>query len=194
MECVYRPPDGSVSLFIKSIKKILFNATKENKNIFLVGDMNIDALTYNKFKNTKNFFDDLLEKNIFPSIHKPTRVTRNSYSIIDNIFSNNLANGDFEADIFKTGISDHFPTYLIVRNICNIKKRSTYTTISKRNLSKTNLDSLKDAYNDTSWDDVLNSTNTNTSFSYFSKKIQNIFDKVCPLSEVKVKPKELQNP
>ena len=193
VSCVYRPPDGSILSFIKSIKKTLFNATKENKNIFLAGDVNIDALTYNKFKNTKTFYDDLLEKNIFPSIHKPTRVTRNSYSIIDNIFSNNLSNGDFEAGIFKTDISDHFPTFLIVRNICNIKKSSTSAKVFKRNLTKTNLDSLKNAYNDTSWNDVLSSTSTNTSFSYFSKKIQNIFDKVCPLSEVKVKPKELQN-
>ena len=119
LSCVYRPPDGSILSFIKTLKKTVYDLTKDNKNIVLAGDTNIDSLNYNKFNNTKIFFDELIIKNIFPSIHKPTRVTRKSFSIIDNIFSNNLLNNYFNAGIFKTDISDHFPTFLIIHNFVN---------------------------------------------------------------------------
>ena len=39
--CVYRPPDGSVPSFIKSIKTLI-SATRTDKNMFLAGDFNID--------------------------------------------------------------------------------------------------------------------------------------------------------
>ena len=170
----------------------MISATQADKNIFLAGDFNIDILNYDKFNNTRKFFDDLLKKNLFPSIHKPTRVTQTSYSGIDNIFCNNLFGGYFEAGIFKTDISDHFPTFLIARDLCKIEK--TTSTIFIRDLSKTKLDSLTKAYEETSWDEVLSCNDANVAFSFFSNKIQNIFDNVCHLSEKKVKPKELENP
>ena len=50
----------------------------------------------------------LLKNDILPSIRKPTRVTRTSHSIIDNIFSNNIINYGFESGIIKSDRSDHF--------------------------------------------------------------------------------------
>ena len=78
----------------------------------------------------------------------------------------------------------------------NQKTRSaTTTTLFKSNLTKPNLDSLKVAFEKTSWDHILNSTDTNIAFSLFSNEIENKFNSICPNSEVKFKPKELlQNP
>ena len=193
ISCIYRPPDGKIWPFVKGLKKHLSVASVLNKNIFLVGDYNIDALNYNKFSKTKTFFDMLIEKNIFPSISKPTRVTRTSNSIIDNIFCNNLINRDFKSGIFKEDFSDHFPTFLVIRNF-SVTKDNQQTAIFKRNLSKTALDNFKSKLNLASWHEVLNSENANTAFSIFSNIINQIFDETCPVTEVKLKPKELLNP
>ena len=193
--CVYRPPDGNISSFEKSLIKVIFNANKEKKNVFIAGDFNIDALKYNKFKSTKQFFDTMFEKGLFPCIHKPTRITKKSQTIIDNIFSN-ILNNDFECGIFKTDISDHFPNFLIVRDIRSINsERSIKRSIYKRDLSKQKIESFRKALEETSWNDVtIFNQNTNAAYDIFSEKIQDTFDTFCPIKEVKLKPKEILNP
>ena len=192
--CIYRPPDGSIIPFIRALKSNYFDAVKKDKNVFIAGDFNIDALKYNKFKTTKSFFDDLLEKNIYPAIHRPTRVTQNSFSIIDNIFSNTLINDSFKAGIIKTDISDHFPTFLICNNAFNLSRNLIPKTVLKRKLTKVSLDRFKYALESTSWDCVLNINDTNIAYTLFSEKIKNVFDTSCPISKVKIKQKQLINP
>ena len=191
--CIYRPPDGSITLFTKSIIKILNSALKNDRFIFIAGDMNIDLLNYNRFNNTHKFFDELIQKNIFPSIHKPTRVTRNHFSIIDNIFTNTITNRKFEAGIFKTDISDHFPTFLLIRDLPK-ENMNAKETIFRRDLTKRNLDILKEQCKNTNWENIINSSDTNDAFNNFSDKIAELFEETCPFKEKRVKIKELINP
>nr|XP_047142839.1 uncharacterized protein LOC124817087 [Hydra vulgaris] len=52
-------------------------------------------------------------------INKPTRVTKTTASIIDNIITNNYTSVEWQSGIIKTDITDHFPVFLsiIVRYI-----------------------------------------------------------------------------
>ena len=194
ISCVYRPPDGNVRSFIKLLKNNIFYPVSNDKNVFIVGDFNIDALNYNKYKNTKTFFDSLLEKNIYPSIHKPTRVTSNSYSIIDNIFSNTLTGTNFEAGIIKNDLTDHFPTFLISKDTCSPNRNTSPKILYKRKLTKANLDSFKNKLINTSWNQVLNINDTNEAYTFFSNIIEKSFNETCPIAEFKVKMKEFNNP
>ena len=49
----------------------------------------------------------------YPMINKPTRVTSNSASLIDNIFINRTHNKNHTSGILYTDISDHFPIFII---------------------------------------------------------------------------------
>ena len=45
-----------------------------------------------------------------PTINKPTRVTKHTTTVIDNIVTKYILNSDFKSVIVKTNLSDHFPT------------------------------------------------------------------------------------
>ena len=61
--------------------------SKEKKNVFLLGDFNVDLLKYDKHPGTNEFIDSRSSYMYLPYILHPTRVTGHSQTIIDNIFS-----------------------------------------------------------------------------------------------------------
>ena len=67
----------------------MFNTCK-NKKVYLCGDFNVDLLKYSCHDTTSNFIDQLYSYGLHPLIIKPTRITKESATIIDNIFTNEL--------------------------------------------------------------------------------------------------------
>ena len=66
---------------------LLRKLSKEKKNVFLLGDFNVDLLKYDKHPGTNEFIDSLSSYMYLPYILHPTRVTGHSQTITDNIFS-----------------------------------------------------------------------------------------------------------
>ena len=69
------------------LNALLQKNSKEKKNVFLLGDFNVDLLKYDKHAGTNDFIDSLSSYMYLPYILLPTRVTSHSQTIIDNIFS-----------------------------------------------------------------------------------------------------------
>ena len=68
-------------------------------------------------QNQKNGFLDFHASNSFiPLILQPTRITSNSNTLTDNIFSNNI-NPDIISGNLAVTISDHLPQFAIVPNM-----------------------------------------------------------------------------
>ena len=70
------------------INELLDKLSKENKIIFLLGDFNINLLNYDIHLPTNEFLDSFSSHNFLSHILQPSRVTTNSRTLIDNIFSN----------------------------------------------------------------------------------------------------------
>ena len=94
MGVVYKPPNTDVDSFNVHITNILTKLKGEIKIVYLLGDFNIDLL-------------------FLPLINKPTRVTKCSATLIDNIFCNNVFHTDIFQGICCTDVSDHFPIFSI---------------------------------------------------------------------------------
>ena len=63
---------------------------------------------------------------LLPHILHPTRVTDHSATLIDNMFSNNVESDTVGRNILSQ-ITDHFPQFLIVKNIAvNYRKVSLF--------------------------------------------------------------------
>ena len=62
------------------------NCKKNNKNVFLLGDFNVDLLKYDKHAGTNESTDSLSSYMYLPYIIHPARVTGHLQTIIDNIF------------------------------------------------------------------------------------------------------------
>ena len=56
--------------------------------MYLVGDMNINILNYENHTDTNGFLDLMYSKGMYPVITRPTRITKTSSTLIDNIFIN----------------------------------------------------------------------------------------------------------
>ena len=81
-----------------------------------MGDYNIDLLKFDTHPLTSEFLESNLSLAVLPTINKPTRVTSNSATLIDNIFSNILDAEDLIPCILPLDISDHFPILYYVNN------------------------------------------------------------------------------
>ena len=88
--------------------------TKENKEIYICGDFNIDLLKIENNQNYQQFYNLLWSFGFLPKIIQPTRVTDHHSTLIDNIFSNNLTDETKSGNIFLT-LSEHFSQFVSIK-------------------------------------------------------------------------------
>ena len=90
---------------------LLDKPSNENKDIMIMGDFNVNLINYNDDKNISNFLDTMLSHFFLPLITTPTRITRNTKTLID-IFYNKPLN-DIMSGNLSSIISDHLLQFLI---------------------------------------------------------------------------------
>ena len=91
----------------------LSKLNKENKEIFLAGNFNFDLLKTETDTSTQNFYDLMCSYGTLPLIIQPTRVTPNTATIIDNIFTNNITDDIICGNILLT-FSEHLSQFVSV--------------------------------------------------------------------------------
>uniref|UniRef100_A0A3B5QVU5 Reverse transcriptase domain-containing protein n=1 Tax=Xiphophorus maculatus TaxID=8083 RepID=A0A3B5QVU5_XIPMA len=148
VSCVYRTPGSNLELFTEKLIELI--EMSKNKTLFLCGDFNIDLGT--QIDLNRMFVDTMCSLGFFPLISKPTRITTHSATIIDNIFTN-ITDGEVLSGLFKIDISDHLPVFAIYKNH---QKIITVPVPTKKvfNMSKKNLDKLKNDLCQQNWTNV----------------------------------------
>ena len=77
---LYRTPKTSITSFTSSLQVILEELSKEHKQIFLMGDFNIDTCKpYRCGTSTQNFTHLLLSNSYFSLIDKPLLTNNKDY-------------------------------------------------------------------------------------------------------------------
>ena len=119
-----------------SFNDLLDTLGRERKYCYLMGDFNINLLNFDKHAETTSFVDMLHAQSFVSLINRPTRVTKNSATLIDNIFTNCYCNieNTFQCLIY-TDVSDHFP---VVHIDFEMQLCDTDTAVTRRNLSYRN--------------------------------------------------------
>ena len=112
--CAYRHPSYDPEAFTDYMQELLSNSSVTNKQVYILGYFNIDLLNYDSHISTGNFVSLFLSQHFLPYIVHPTRVSDQSATIINNIFSN-ACNFDTISGNILTQISDHFPQFIIVK-------------------------------------------------------------------------------
>ena len=77
-------------------------------------DQNLDLLKSNIHLQTQTFLENILNANQIPTITRPTRITKNIASLIDNIYISNLLSYKFDSCILLSDISDHMAPLTII--------------------------------------------------------------------------------
>ena len=87
---------------------------KENKNIFITGDFNLNLLCANKKEEIFQFLDLMYLHFLQPHIIYPSRIVKNAKpSLLDNILSSHIDNELYSGNIIDK-ITDHMPNFLIL--------------------------------------------------------------------------------
>ena len=128
---LYRPPGSNVKLFVKEYECLLSWLLKLKQKVILRCDYNLDLLRSSVHKQMDIFIDLNLEKGFFPCIMKPTRITKMSATLIDNIFVSSCIYDLCSALIVINDISDHLPCKLLIKNLYPLKNKAVTREIRK---------------------------------------------------------------
>ena len=106
----YRPPDSLASKFI-DFEDIIAKIDLENRELFLLGDINVDLLLEVEAPSARKLKDILDVYGLHQLIAEPTRVTQFSQTLIDLCITNSpLSIG--KSGVVQLSISDHALVYM----------------------------------------------------------------------------------
>ena len=113
---VYRHPDQSeINEFMQCFFNSLSGLSKSKNVYYILGDFNINIQPDSRTTYAKDYINLLLSHGAISLITKPTRVTKNSATIIDHIISNDTLNVPISG-IIQTDLTDHYPIF------CGVKR------------------------------------------------------------------------
>lgn len=162
--CIYRPPSGNIETFFALFEGILEDISHRFKhhNVIISGDFNINLLLDNKI--SKQLIDLLLTFNFVHTVYEPTRVTKHSKTLIDNIFIN-FETMPFQSKVVNSALSDHYGILFATevpksQNTCNNK---IYNII----YSKNKMNTFKNYLSEIDWRDLFSIKDVNEAYSCF---------------------------
>ena len=127
---IYRLPNEivqDVNIFTNEFSTYLSPIKNCKIYSFICGDFNINLMLLDATQNCNNFYDCLTEKSFFPQITLPTRIQNESYTLIDNIFTNDIEKSrKSKSGILINDISDHKIIFTFQENLSHIKKTEIY--------------------------------------------------------------------
>ena len=173
VSCVYRPPESCVKLFIEKMTQNLERV--RHKRQVICGDFNI-----NFEKSNDSTITDVLNSlnclGLFPLITRPTRITSQSATTIDNIFTN--VEDIIIRGVLTIDISDHLPIFTVLKY--NHKVVHSNTVKQKRNRSLQALGALNNDLNKQKWEAVY-VNDVNQAYDSFIETVTRLYNKNCKI-------------
>ena len=125
-------------------------------------------------------------------MNRPTRVTKSSATVIDNILTNTIIDSHIQSGIIKTNISDHFTVFSLIKT--NFKQTNIKKTIIKRDINEDSMKYFKAIFNSIDWDLLTQTLSTNDSYNIFLERFIKIYDQAFPERKIEIKQKNLSSP
>ena len=120
-------------------------------------------------------------------------MTRNTATIIDNIFHNGVDTQSING-LFLNDLSDHFPIFHIACNETIKDKKETKATTTIREFTETNLNNLKKDLSGVTWEEVFKMQNPQEAYNTFFTTLAEYYDKNFPLKQITNKIKKIKSP
>ena len=130
----------------------------QEKPLVILGDFNIDLLSYNTDPNTDKFANAMISNSLFPLLNKPTNFFRNSSTLIDHAWCN-ILNEKTQANILDISVSTHKPVLTVIPTALKHFVDDSATTdrnIRIHNVNDSTIDSFSKEF-----DNIVSSFNHN---------------------------------
>ena len=137
-------------------------------------DHNLEFLKHYIHKRTHDFIQLNLDNNLLPNITRPTRITKSSVTVIDNIIVSQCLMTNSESRIIIDDISDHLPSLVKFKD--TLQKNKTSKIITSRNLNDKTLQKINDTLMRTNRSTVI-TENVDESFDTFHDLLLRTLDR-----------------
>lgn len=178
---IYRPPTGDINIFNNNLEEVLCLVCQENAIIIVAGDFNIDLLVDNR--NSSDLCSLFSSFNIYPTFLEYTRITSNSKTCIDNIFTN--YENVYDAEVIHSLISDHTAQKLNME----INKSMSPNFVYKRIFNDSNKKEFIIKLSQTDWNTIyeIEKHNVNNQWERFMNIFMTVFEDTFPLKKISTK-------
>ena len=177
---IYRPPGTDLDEFNRILSHLLDSIRSEQILCYLMGDFNVDLLKSELHRATSEFCDILFSHSFLPLISKPTRITTDSFSLIDNIFTNSVNYSQHMPGILYADISDHLPVFALSPSIrCSPDIQTNEPTL-QRDFSSRNIVIFRAAAERYDWSSVLSANDPQSAYTLFHNALLALFNECFP--------------
>ena len=188
---IYRPPNTDPSLFVDEYCEILQLIKKNKYKYTAIGlDHNLDLLKSHNHRHTERFIETNLDHLLIPTITRPTRITKTSATLIDNIIISQNLCGNFQSGILMDDISDHLPSYCVLNGLQSTKKAKT--RIKSRDMKESNIVALREELGKVNWEQLLSDDDLDVNVNRLNKLLHAQIERLVPYREHTVSPKKLR--
>ena len=176
----YRPPSAKTS-WVENLAGEIDKASYGDNEIIISGDFNTDLM-----KIPPQFWSNALQEfNLTQVISSPTRVTDNSTTMIDHIYTNR-PNNITEVNVPNISMSDHYPV-CITRSTKSLDKKHSHITITYRDYKRFNASEYLADLACVNFDTLQVIDNPNIALEQFYKLLLPVLDKHAKIKTKRVK-------
>ena len=185
---VYRRPGTDLETFTDFISNKLDIVKSDKHTCYLLGYLNINLLRHSVHRQTKDFLDIMYSNEFIPLINRPTRVTAETATIIDHIYTNDLNATRMTAQgILVTDITDHYPVFHFSQPFGNSQSNEDEGFFYTRRITQSNMKLFKYLVSQSTWSEILNKPRCNDAFDAFYSIIKSCYYQAFPLIKQKKK-------
>ena len=187
---LYRPPNSNVRDFMTIFNCFLNKISDSNKEYIIGMDHNFDLLKYSKHDLTQDLLELILDHGMFPAIALPTRITKTTATLIDNIFESKNLFKNYTIGVLINDLSDHLPCLLVsqgARALWN-ELRQVYCKKITPKIIKLIQEKLKRK----DWSNIVYNKDLNSAFESFHNNLLSIVDSEAPYCKFTPSTKRLE--
>ena len=173
---LYRPPNQNIDEWLTDLKLLLENLQTTGQNIIIGLDHNLDLLKSHTHKKTQEFLELLTDNGLFSCVTKPTRITHQSATLIDNVLVSWKLYSEHMCHLITEDINDHLPCIVSLPSLTSLDKDPFL--ITKRHLNDKIVNQIVEDLSLQIW--KLDQSDVNLAFNELHDKILNIVDKNAP--------------
>ncbi|XP_033107617.1 uncharacterized protein LOC117109396 [Anneissia japonica] len=172
----YRPPNSEMSVFDK-VSNVLEKIESINYEIIMIGDLNWDPMSPNKTCYTTRMIDLANSFHLHQLFSEPTRVTQNSRTLIDHIYTS-TPNKINNSGVLHTGISDHSAVFVILGREKKVNRKHKFKTC--RNYKHFDVHKFKQDMQNLNWQELKACSNVDDAVDYFEIQFLKVANRHAP--------------
>ena len=177
---IYRSPlnnNISHSNFADSLTSLLKTVKSSKNHTIIMGDFNYNLLEFDN-PHVNDFVQIMYEHKFYPTINKPTRITTNSATLIDHIWTD-ISHCKISSGILVDCIADHLP---ILQSVQLKSPPVKNTKTGKRHISSSNISKLVKKLEIYNFSGIFAFTDVDSAYEKFIQQFCTIFDERFPIT------------